>query len=517
MIKRAVGDSNSQGLSEESSDSGNSNLSDMRFNHATSPNKEEWKQTNMAALSKMMPQNAQPAVNARMQSPVSRNQTNRSFWGAVDQSVGGGVVDGAGGAAGAVGTPGATVAQNTPPQVVQPPYQSVANPAASVDNQPAVKSGQVKENAMSQQKPAISEERKEFVRAVVKAAMCGAKHKKKKKLKKKGEQEIPGTSIGAPLGAAGIGAGGGAGLAALLRNIEKLPASAGRGYERATAGAGPTITKILNAIRTSGKAKGYGLPALGGAAAVGLPAWMGARSAKNKGGAGRGAATGAGIGAGVGAGLTGAIALLARKNPALAKKIFSLKGVGLGTAAGAATGAAAGMTGGGIQKRRRTKAQGGEKKEKSEGKGEKKEASAKFKMPSDAAFKKVASRHNMDPKMLKKAFIKKAFGWGAALGLPALALGAGAVLPPLYRGVRHRMEMAMNPLYAQQHQWQKMMYSPQMMSMMMMRNMFPNKYGGGQFGTPPPLSPEDQAMLSHGRYLQGLRSRAKTMRELFEA
>jgi hypothetical protein len=164
-----------------------------------------------------------------------------------------------------------------------------------------------------------------------------------------------------------------------------------------------------------------------------------------------------------------------------------MKGIPGRAAGGAGVGAIGGAIGGGVQKRRRTKSQ--EKKKSKESKGEKKEAHLKH-----------ASKWGLG-KIL-----------GIASGLGAVGLAAGTFLPPLSRGLRHGTEMAVNPMYKQQHDMQKAMYSPAMMQLMMLRNM--GGYGG--MNMPPIMSPEDRQMYQQATYLKSLRSRARALQEMYE-
>lgn len=444
---------------------------------------EPWKKNMMSFLQNR----AQPAQPPKSVAP---GQTSKTLYGAADPNVPGGPKE--------VQTMHQNLAQQgtTPPA----PNQTVANPAAPSDN-PA---GQVKGGSMSTER----QNRIETVRALLKFAACMKKSLgKKKKMKKWGEADVPGVSVAAPLAAGGIGAGIGAGAVGAARTsanklpriIQRLDAAGHREMadkllENATA-LSRTQKDLMGAALQPSKLKAYGGPAAGTAAMLAGPVWAGAAAAKHKGGAGRGAAVGTGTGAGLGA-LGGlAAALAARKTPGAAAQVLKSK-LPRAVISGAEVGAVGGTIGGGIQKRRRTKAQ-------EKGKPAKKSEPKKTeKAEKEAALRKVATGLGATLKGLP---------WGKILGGTALGLGAAATVPPALRAMNRGVEHYFDPAARQAYEFQSRMM-PQMMMLNMLRGM--GGYGGG---VPPMMLPEDRDIMRHATYLQGLRSRARSMREAFDA
>lgn len=431
-----------------------------------------WKKNMMSFLQ----QRAQPAQPAKSVAP---GQTSRTLYGAADPNVPGGPKE--------VQTMQQNLAQQgtTPPA----PNQTVANPAAPSDN-PA---GQVKGGSMSTER----QNRIETVRALLKFAACMKKSlSKKKKMKKWGEADVPGVSVAAPLAAGGIGAGIGAGATGAIRNKKRLPEFVQRLADGLLAG--PAQKDLMESALQPSRVRAYGGPAAGTAAMLAGPVWAGAAAAKRKGGAGRGAAVGTGTGAGLGA-LGGlAAALAARKTPGAAVQILKSK-LPRAAIAGAEVGAVGGAIGGGIQKRRRTKAQ---EKGKSGKKPEPKKTEKTEKAEKEAALRKVATGLGATLKGLP---------WGKILGGTALGLGAAATVPPALRAMNRGVEHYFDPAARQAYEFQNRMM-PQMMMLNMLRGM--GGYGGG---VPPMMLPEDRDIMRHATYLQGLRSRARSMREAFDA
>jgi hypothetical protein len=469
MADQPGGKANMEGLATEQS----SQRAQSIFNNTSSSTAMSgWKNNLMKFLGSKSPTPASPAA---ARPAVAPGQTSKTLFGAADPNVPGGPKE--------VQTVSQQIAQQpvTQPAVRQP----IANPAGAQHNPP-------KEASMKKElNPRI-----EQVLTLLKFAACMKKVMKQKKMKKYGAED-PTTSAAAPLTAAGIGAGSGLGMAMgvrrapaalqelivrkpelgarLLELLEKVPESA-RSVERMIQGAGPW--------------KAHGVPAAIGAAALGGPAWMGARAAKHKGGAGRGAAAGTGVGAGIGAlaGLGGAIASRGKSGFGAAAKHILPRAIGAGAGVGAITGA----IGGGVQKRRRTKSQEGTK-----AKGKEKEKK------SDKAEKEAALRKVAMPSL------------GKILGYGALGLGALATVPPALRGASHHLGMFLDPTYAEGWRNQRMMTDMQRQMMMMQLMRAYNPYFGGMGGVPPVMDPEDRAMMSHANYLRGLRSRARTMQEAF--
>lgn len=402
-----------------------------------------------------------PATGQR-QAPVSPEESSKTLPGAADPRVAGGPKE--------IRAVQQGAAQNN---------QTVANPVTAQHNPPAgMIGGTTKGGSMNAER----QHRTDTVRTLLKFAACMKKSLGKKKMKKLGEQEVPRTSAGGPLVAMGIGAEMGLGETAAIRNYIPTDAFAGHG-------AGD-ISKLLRKLPA---AKSYGLGGALGAANLALPAWVGARAAKRKGGAGRGAAAGTGVGAGMGAATIGLLALLARKNPGAATRILKNM-MPITTLAGAGVGAVSGAIGGGIQKRKRTKAQGAGKSKK------------------EAQLRKKALQ-------LKKCAglpWGKIFGYGGlgAVGLGALGTAA-TVGPPAMRALSGATERYFDPLQKAQYDFQKSMYSPQMASLQMLRALSPyGGYGGG--GAPPIMAPEDRDIIRYATYLKSLRARSKALQEAFE-
>jgi hypothetical protein len=460
-----------------------------------------WKSNFLKWMGNRSPSPAPSAIAGR-RPPTAKEGTPLTMWGSANPGVQGGMVRSAAYKAGK--KPDKTLAEKMQPEATTkgPVTQPIANPGSSQHNQPEGQAGPFtmpKEASMEAQR----EKRIDQARTILKFAACMRKTRKKKKLRKQGE-ETPGLALGGPLGAAGLGAGATAASGGMARNLPKIIAQLDKlnpgiadkllgGIVKAPAGVKSMINELGGGSRLATYAK---RPAMAGAA-LGLPALAGARAAKREGGAGRGAGAGAIAGVGAANILPMLAALISRKPGALKG---SLSGIGRRTAVGAGVGAGAGAVGGAVQKKKRTKA-----KEKAEG-GDKKEKK-------EAALRKVVLK--------KKAELKKqALPWGKILGYGALgagALGAGtgalAVGPPLLRGAQHHISMMADPMYKQEYDWKKMMYSPQMM----MLNMLRSSGLGGRGGMPPQLSPEDQQMFQHATYLQGLRAKTKALREAFGA
>jgi hypothetical protein len=207
-----------------------------------------------------------------------------------------------------------------------------------------------------------------------------------------------------------------------------------------------------------------------------------------------------------------AAAIGARKVPGGATQ--ALTRLPLRALGGAGGGAVLGAIGGGAQKHKRLKAQGKTRKQLKE-KGEKKAPREK----KEAQLRLVFQRKKAS--LMRKVAIgvpPAAAKWGwkgiaALLGIPLATAGITAAAPPLFRAGRHELEYSLNPMYKQQYDFQKMMSSPQMMMMNMMRGQ--GGYGGGM-AIPPIMNPEDRQMLQHATYLRGLRSRTRAMQEAFE-
>jgi hypothetical protein len=457
MPDQGAGSTNTESLSQQTSQQ---NTPKPILNHPASSKMNQWKSSFMKYLSSRSP------TMAKAQ-PLNPGQTPKTLPGAVNMNVAGGPKE---------------------VQYAQAQRQPIANPAGAADN-----SGMTVSAAYNPPKEAsmnrIDPRRVETVRALLKFAACMNKNKKKKKklFGKRAEEEVPGVSVAAPMTAAGIGAGSEAMRQSTMRNFPSLYKHAPQAQKqqlRQVFKANPGALEALIEAGRASKLRAYGAaPALAGAT-LAAPVWAGAASAKREGGAGRGAAVGAGTGAGVATAASLIGALLARKTPGLPTQI--LKSTPGRAAGGAGIGAIGGAIGGGVQKRRRTKSQEKKKsKESKESKGEKKEAHLKH-----------ASK----------------WGLGRILGLGAIGLGAGTFLPPLSRGLRHKTEMAVNPMYKQQHDMQKAMYNPAMMQLMMLRNM--GGYGG--MNMPPIMSPEDRQMYQQATYLKSLRSRARALQEMYE-
>jgi hypothetical protein len=188
-------------------------------------------------------------------------------------------------------------------------------------------------------------------------------------------------------------------------------------------------------------------------------------------------------------------ALAARKAPGGAAQVLKTR-LPSAVSAGAGIGAVGGAVGGGIQKRRRAKAQ-------EKGKSSKKSKPKKTeKAEKEAALRKVATGWGETLKGLP---------WGKILGGTALGLGAVAAAPPALRAMNRSVEHYFDPAARQAYEFQTRMM-PQMMMLNMLRGM--GGYGGG---IPPMMAPEDRDIMRHATYLQGLRSRAQTMREAFSA
>jgi len=443
-----------------------------------------WKKNMMSFLQNR----AQPPQPPKSVAP---GQTSKTLYGATDPGVAGGPKE--------VQTMQQNLAQRgaTPPA----PNQTVANPVASPDNT----IGQVKGGSMSTDR----KNRIVTVRALLKFAACMKKSLgKKKKMKKWGEADVPGVSVAAPLAAGGIGAGSALASSAIsrspymtrvMKNLADDKQVLGAAFGRPSVETAEQVKKMVapvERLRGMSKLRAYaGEPALA-AATLAAPVWAGAAAAKRKGGAGRGAAVGAGTGAGMGtiASLIGALA--ARKAPGGAAQVLKTQ-LPRAVGAGAGIGAVGGAAGGGIQKRRRTKAQ---EKDKSSKKPESKKTE---KAEKEAALRKVAGL----------GATLKGLPWAKILGGTAAGLGALAVVPPALRAANRGVEHYFDPAARQAHEFQTRMM-PQMMMLNMLRGM--GGYGGGG-GVPPMMMQEDRDLMRHATYLQGLRSRAQTMREAFGA
>jgi len=446
-----------------------------------------WRNKMLQWFRSRSPSPAPPPIWGR-RPPVQKENVPNTLWGSANPYLQGGMVRSAAFKPAPGTKPDKTLGEKMREEATTegPVTQPIANPGGSQHNQTKRLSGPFstpKEASMETK----SEQRIDQVRALLKFAACMRKSKKKK-MKKRSEAATPDVSIAAPATAATLGAGA-TGLSSLLsRTGAKALLEVGPKNPLP-----PEVGAQLKKFLKVPKWKMYGLlPALSGISA-GAPVLAGAMSAKQEGGAGRGAAAGA---------ITGAsISTLAKVLGALkTKNMLSATGTLGALLGGAGFGAAGGAIGGAVQKRRRRKAQ--EKGKKTEEKQETEEKKA--------ALRKVAFSAK---KMRKVAKLP----WGKLLGYGSLGLGAlglGTVAPPIFRGLRHDIEMAWNPAYRRQQEWQKMMYSPQMMMFNMMRGMRRPESGG--FGGPA-LSADDRKMFQHASYLRGLRAKVRALNEAFGA
>ena len=166
MRKRAIGQPGGESLSDDQPSESGYRKDDDKAQGVEGQQKQQWKDGFTNFLNSRAKGTQGPSSIRGVGGPVDKGQTNKTLWGSTDSGVPGGLTSADNQQPAAVRMP--TVETMTPPQTPQAGQQPIANPGGVAHNQPTglqpYASVRVKESAMSQKTPAVSEERKELVR-----------------------------------------------------------------------------------------------------------------------------------------------------------------------------------------------------------------------------------------------------------------------------------------------------------------------------------------------------------------